>query len=133
MDVLADRVRPVVGVSYEGVPVLRRQRPTGAAVPAPVRPAVTRPAVAEVTPAAALVPDGAGVGGPVWVAAAVRRGVARQIVVHRADCWVIGGETGPAGALTTDDCRRMLAMDPQASACDVCDTREIQAAPDDPG
>ncbi|MFI5868199.1 hypothetical protein [Streptomyces sp. NPDC051546] len=34
MDVPAGRVRPVSGVSYEGVPVLRRQRPTGAAAPA---------------------------------------------------------------------------------------------------
>ncbi|MFI5868422.1 DUF6233 domain-containing protein [Streptomyces sp. NPDC051546] len=63
--------------------------------------------------------------GPVWVAEAARLGAARQIILHRADCWVIGGQAGPAGALTTTDCREMLAIDPQVSACDVCDTREI--------
>ncbi|MGW6857859.1 DUF6233 domain-containing protein [Streptomyces xanthophaeus] len=48
-------------------------------------------------------------------------------MLHRSDCWVIGGDVGPAGALTTEDCRRVLSMDPQASACDVCDTRGIRA------
>ncbi|MGW6940249.1 DUF6233 domain-containing protein [Streptomyces xanthophaeus] len=57
----------------------------------------------------------------------MRLGVAREVVLHRSDCWVIGGDVGPAGALTTEDCRSMLAMDPQASACDVCDTRGIRA------
>ncbi|MER5482576.1 hypothetical protein ABT024_05080 [Streptomyces sp. NPDC002812] len=121
MDIPADRVRPVPGVSYAGVPVLRSQRPTAVAPPSGPAPAAAVPIETgpEVAPASA-----ADVG-PVWVAAAARLGMVRQIILHRVDCWVIDGQAGPAGALSTADCRRMLALDPQASACDVCDTSEI--------
>lgn len=92
-----------------------------------------RPAATEVPAAAAPVPvpvpETVGAGGQVWVVAAVRLGVAPQVVLPRADCWIIDGQVGPAGALTTEDCRRMLAIDPQASACEVCDTRAIQVRP----
>ncbi|MFD5143058.1 hypothetical protein [Streptomyces sp. NPDC058401] len=92
MDVPVGRVRPVTGVSYEGVPVLLRQRPTAAAAPAALAAAVGSTGTGAPAPlvaaATATAPETAGAGGPVWVAAAVKLGVDREIVLHRSDCWV---------------------------------------------
>jgi hypothetical protein len=115
IDVPADRVRPVKGVTYDGVPVLRRRSLPPAATPA--LPAPTRVAARE--------------GPEEWVGERVRRpgppGTGPGLRLHRPDCWAMSGEKG--GTLTTAEARQMIAVDPIAEVCDICDARKILAGP----
>ncbi|MFF3216946.1 hypothetical protein ACFYYB_40780 [Streptomyces sp. NPDC002886] len=105
LDVPADRVRPVPGTSYEGVPKLHRLPPTTPlAVPIPP----------EHTPAAAA--DSGR-----WLGERVQAGADLKIRLHQPACEAIAGNTG--GTLTTDEARWMIANEPIASACDACTAR----------
>ncbi|MFI1458920.1 DUF6233 domain-containing protein [Streptomyces roseus] len=117
VDVPSDRVRPVPGTSYANVPLLRRQHPTPA--PAPAAPALT--ALGQPVEA----------GTEMWIGERVRRpsnvpGAGPGVRLHRPGCWAISGGTG--GQLSTDEARIMVARDPIASACDVCDAHQMLSA-----
>lgn len=114
MDVPGDRVRPVPGVSYD-VPTLRRQ------------PRPTLDPAAAVKDAPAPTADGAAG----WICEQVRlpaaRGSGLGFLLHQPGCWAITGKLG--GTLGTGRARSMVAGDPIAEACDVCDARKVLTDP----
>lgn len=54
-------------------------------------------------------------------------GTGPGVRLHQPGCWVISGGTG--ATLATREARRMIARNPIATACDVCDAEKTLTAP----
>ncbi|MFD3519972.1 hypothetical protein [Streptomyces sp. NPDC058653] len=101
IDAPGTHVRPLPGVSYDGVPALRTSR--APAPPPDAEPPADSPQgwIGERLRAAPGDPDGKG----------------RGVRFHIPGCWAIKGPTG--GTLTTAQARQMVRTDPIAQACDA--------------
>ncbi|GGK32016.1 hypothetical protein GCM10011583_74730 [Streptomyces camponoticapitis] len=103
IDVPSAYVRPVPGISYDAVPVLRAsQAPAPQAGDESLSGDVPESWVGEELKAAAGDPEGRGLG----------------VRFHVPGCWAIQGRLG--GTLTTAQARHMVRTDLIAQACDVC-------------
>ncbi|MCX5207685.1 DUF6233 domain-containing protein [Streptomyces sp. NBC_00237] len=114
MDAPSGRLRRVRGAVYDGVPVLRSVRhPERTPPPAPVREAESSGGAGGGGEGAVSAGGEAGGG---WVVEVVPLG--RGLRVHEPGCWAIHGRTG--GVLDAEEAVKLLRLDPEAEACDVC-------------